>query len=210
MFKRPFNPIVKALMKREYGEIINKETISKMSMRKIIKIMHDDNMRDIGLYLHHVLDEWYKENQNNEDVFRDIKRIIRVCKIELNIIEEHNLALVDERSFSRQRTVKELEVGIKLLQSETVGIKFLNAELSIHDGEKYLLSEGVLLASNRRIIFLKKEDEPVSFYWKKINERDFNISGFNFKYSKNKYMIRIHDQPTLNATIKNLLDKRVK
>ena len=149
-------------------------------------------------------------NKNEEDVFRDIKGIIRSCKIDLNLVELHNLSLVDERSFSRSRTVKDLEVDIELASSESVGIKFMGAELLRFDGMKYILNEGILLISNRRIIFMKDLNDHKSFYWHIIIKKEFKNSGFSFINSKTKYVLRIHDQPTLNATIQNMLDKRVK
>ncbi|MCK5807190.1 MAG: hypothetical protein KAG91_02225 [Mycoplasmataceae bacterium] len=210
MFKRPFNPIERTLMKREYGKLINVDTISKLSMRKIIKLMPDENAKDIQLYLHLILNEWYELNIEDENIFRNIKKIIRNCKIEINIVESHNLSLIDERTFSRQRTVKDLEVEIELKQSESVGIKFLNAELLKLNNERYELLEGTLLISNRRIIFLYEDSEFSSFYWNRVANKQFLNNGFNFTYGRVKYIIRIHDQPTLNATINNLLDKRVK
>lgn len=208
MFKRPINPVMKKLLKMQYGQLVNAENISSLKGSFIKKTFKDEEPDKKDLYLHNVINEWWENSKKSEDEFDKLKKIIKRAKISLNQVEKHNLFLIEERIFSITRHIKVLEVSANLLPKEQVGVKFVNS--TIYKKEKTLstLASGDLLLTNRRIIITG--EEIIAVYWSAIKNIKYGSYGFEFAHKEETFVIRIHDQDTLNNTIKNFIKKRVK
>jgi hypothetical protein len=68
------------------------------------------------------------------------------------------------------------------------------------------LDDGNLNITNFRIMFITKQKIKY-FNWNKIYNVKHEKYGFCFSFKNENFVIRIHDQITLNNTIKNLYRK---
>ena len=208
MFKRPINIFVKKILQKQYDDQINADNILSLSSRNIKSIFKGEDEEYKEVFLHNLIDRWWNEQEQNFITFKNLKRIIKTSKIKLNQIEKHNLFLIEERIFSIDRHIKILEVSNPLLKDETVGAKFVNASVYTNDGKLKTFSEGDLLLTNRRILITSSGE--LSFFWSNIEDPKYPAYGFDFKYKDERFVIRIHDQITLNNTIQNFAKKKVK
>lgn len=199
------NFITKWLMKKQYSNEINKDNISKLSSRKINIILESESEKHRSQYIRFIIEEWLKSAIMNNSSLKELKKIIKKSQINLNEIEIHNLLLIEERIFSIDRHIKVLEVSNELDEKEFIGAKFSKADIYIKQDILKSYSKGDLLLSNQRIIV-----GETSFSWNKISDIKYYNYGFQFKFQSKIYLIRIHDQETLNNTIKNFGKKRVK
>ena len=211
MFKSKGNQFKLLLMKKEYGEYINEHTITAFNFKTAKKVMADESVEEAEHYLHYVFSKWFKNQVVNENLYRKTRSLIKSLKLQLTDIEKHNLLLVDEQVFSIDRHIKVLEVDIDLVAKEQVGVKFENAKLFrlIADDEELYNGSYELFLSNKRII-LKSEFEVKDFFWWDLTFEDYLDKGYAFNHDGKEYLLRIHDQITLNETIQNFKRKRLK
>ena len=207
MFKSDLNPINFYILKKQYWKKINDKNIESLKFSYVKKIFAED-LEILPRYLYKVVGIWYKNLDSPEDNINKIKKLIKRFKLNLTIIDKHDLQILEERYFSNIRHIKNLEFDINRMRKESFGIKFQDADLLKDDEKLVLITSGILLISNKRIVVRSESD--IEFKWINITNKTFNEYGFTFEHGKEKYTLRIHDQPTLNNTIKNLIHKRMK
>lgn len=213
MFKRQTNFFQSRLLKHKYQHLINAQNIEHLSSFKVWRILKKESFQNKQWYLHHVLNQWFKDNNVVSIKFLNrLKRIIRKNKIILNELEHHNLNLLEERIFSRMRHIKVLNVNLKLFNKEISYVRFDLAQVYINNKVKLLqLLEGELLMTNRRfIIYNSTLNQTMSFFYRNIETFLFKHYGLEITTSKGTFLIRIHDQVTLNQTFKNLIEKKIR
>lgn len=205
--QRFINPIDHEYMKRSYAHLVNEKNITELSRFKLKKIFKDEDKVLVDKYLHNVLNIWAAQNyKNDEHSYPHFKKLVKKVGINLNEVEKHDMLLLEERSFSLFRHIKILEVDIDLRPGETCGAKFVNA--TVNELTKMLkqLEKGDLMITNERII-LKGQTETLMFEYKDMKNQKFENYGFQFNIGSKKYVVRIHDQITLNNTLQNLFSK---
>lgn len=204
--QRFMNPIDLEYSRKFYADKVNVENIESLSRFKLKRIFKNEDKELVEKYLHNVLHRWAELNyKNDETSYAKFKKLIRKVGIELNEIEKHDLLILEERSFSLYRHIKILEVDVDLKKGETCGAKFTNSTLSLHEEFINQLEKGDLLVTNRRIIV--KGIQTHSFLFTQMKNKTYENFGFEFMYGSKKYLIRIHDQITLNNTLKNMFNK---
>ncbi|WKX02554.1 hypothetical protein [Candidatus Mycoplasma mahonii] len=198
------------LMEEQYRDKINYKNINIIPWYKIYFILKNETHRDREMFLHNLVDKWIVNSKlDDERLFINIKRIIRKTRIRLNDIELSQLFTLEERAFSIDRHIKIINSNIKLSKRESIGVKFTNAIL-FREKNMEKISKGDLLVSNKRIIVIGSDIE-LSFPFSKIESYEYKEYGFLFISNNNeKYLLRIHDQITLNNTICNIIQKKVK
>ncbi len=206
MFKRPLNIIITKIMDKKYKNIINQYNLESISFFKFKKIFKDEDKLWKESYIHNLINKWFLNQKENEITFKKLKWIIFKSRIQLNQIEKHNLFLIEERIFSIDRHIKILEVNEKLFAKEKVGAKFTNAKFFLNKELLIKLDDGNLNITNFRIMFITKQKIKY-FNWNKIYNVKHEKYGFCFSFKNENFVIRIHDQITLNNTIKNLYRK---
>lgn len=207
MLENKLNFIEKYLMKKTYSKYINSSNIEKITLREINSIFRDEPS-DKNKYSRFVLSEWLKIKDENEVTLKTLKRLIKKLNLELTTLEKHNLQILEERVFSSYRHIKELDIDYPKLRGEKFLIKFTDAELLQNNKRLLIINQGDLLISNKRIILRGSSNNE--FQWKQIGVKLFKGYGFEFVSNNKRYVIRIHDQITLNNTIENLIKKRLK
>ena len=70
-----------------------------------------------------------------------------------------------------------------------------------------MVGSGDLIGTNLKFIMNFNDETNAIFIRKKIGSYSFEEYGFKFHYEGHIYVIRIHDQISLNNTIKNLISK---
>lgn len=209
MFKRSINIVEKFLINRQYKDKVNVNNIASISHHELNEIFKHEDKEIVNVYLHNIIDDWWKKQEENETTFKKLKSIIRKTKIKLNQVEKHNLFLIEERTFSIDRHIKILDVNENLLDKEYVGVKFIDGRV-YEKGEKLIpYMSGDFLFSNFRIVIINKDDRK-SLYWENIEDIEFDDYGFSILHKDTWLVLRIHDQITLNNTLKNFLRKKVK
>ncbi len=208
MFKRYINPIKNKILKIQYGSIVNADNIISVSKFRIWMTFKNEDYDIINPYLHNVINDWANAQEiQNAKFYKTLKKLIKKTGIELNDIERHNLFLVEERMFSIDRHIKHIDVNFELLPKETVGIKFTKASFFKKTSRLNHIVKGDLLVSNKRIIM--DVATPILITFKEITSYSFKKYGFQFTTSsKETFVLRIHDQMTLNNTLKNLFTKK--
>ncbi|NQZ65997.1 MAG: hypothetical protein HRT99_02120 [Mycoplasmatales bacterium] len=209
MFSRKMNLITRELMNKQYSNYFNEKNLPELSRKKIDNIFKNETRKHRTEYIHYVLDKWFLDKPCNIKTIKELKSIIKKCNLKLNQIEIHNLELINERIFSIDRHIKKLEVSNELMKKENVWVKFERAEIYEYKNHLKTLLIGTLLLTNFRIIFIDDNNE-ISYYWKEIKKIEYLNYGFKFSFKRKTYLIRIHDQITLNNTIKNFANKRLK
>lgn len=211
MFEKRINWASRELMKVQYKNKINETNISSLTKRSIKKILKEETKTDREGFLLFLISKWIDlQEVKNVDFIKKLKRLIRKTKITLTENDIHDLTLLEERSFSEYRHIKILNVSTELEVKENVGVKYVKAQLYEHTKRLTLILEGDLLISNRRIFFENTDKEDVNFRWEEISSYSFRNYGFEFKVNDNTYVIRIHDQETLNNTLRNMISKKIK
>ena len=208
MFKRSYELPISIIINKQYKGIVDAENIFRLSKNKLRKIFKREDKDIKNIYLHNVIEKWWRNAEETEENFKLLKKIIRRCEIVLNQVETHNIFLIEERIFAKTRHIKQLDVNIDLKNKEVVGVKYLSAILYNKKTTLKRNIEGDLLISNKRLII--KGDNQIDFYWTNISNVKYENYGFEFKYKGAMYVIRIHDQQTLNNTIMNIYKKKVK
>ena len=209
------NKVLFLTMEYKYKNLLNWDNIESTSRFSINKILKKETLKDKQVFLHLTLDKWIVNMELEDDeLFKRLKKLIRKTKIKLTDIEKESLFVLEERSFSIDRHIKDIEVNLKLFKKEKVGVKFTNAKLFLNDKKLTLQHKGDLLITNRRIIIVVSkngQDTMIPFMFSKIEEYEYKDYGFVFRTKdEDEFVIRIHDQKTLNNTISNIISKRVK
>ena len=209
------NKVLFLTMEYKYKNLLNWDNIESTSRFSINKILKKETSKDKQVFLHLTLDKWIVNMELEDDeLFKRLKKLIRKTKIKLTDIEKESLFVLEERSFSIDRHIKDIEVNLKLFKKEKVGVKFTNAKLFLNDKKLTLQHKGDLLITNRRIIIVVSkngQDTMIPFMFSKIEEYEYKDYGFVFRTKdEDEFVIRIHDQKTLNNTISNIISKRVK
>lgn len=183
-----------------YRKKINKHNIDKLSSYKINKILQNEDPQIRFLYLHNVLFRFNKSYYKEDYIYLDkLKKIINKHKIILNTQETQFLYLLEERIFTRIRTLKILDSYYPFLKNENLYARYKKGKVYFLDKDRYkTIIHGELLLTNKRIIikaFEKQND--YEFYYNQMTETDLTSYGFEFYYGKEKVLIRTHDQLTL-------------
>lgn len=211
MFEKRANWAIIELMRLQYKNKINEDNIESLSWFKIKKILKDETPKDREIFLHSIISRWIKIHETRDvDFIKNLKAIIRKTKIKLNNLDTYDLVLLEERSFSSYRHIKILNVSAELEAKEHVGIKFVKAQLYQKTERLTLVLEGDLLISNKRIFFENVKDKAEMFFWDEIISYSYENYGFSFKIKNVNYVIRIHDQESLNNTLRNMISKKMK
>lgn len=200
------NPIDSKYMRVTYGALVNEENIFDLSKRKIRKVFKKEDKDIVEKYLHNIVDKWVAKNYKNDaGSIKVLKKLIKRVGITLDEMEQDNMLILEERAFSLYRHIKRLEFNVKLHENEYAGAKFTNAHL-FHGGKILVeLLDGEVIITNKRIIFIGKEE--ANFNFSKLKQIRYTNYGFEFNYDHVKYILRIHDQITLNNTMKNIFSK---
>ena len=209
MFKRPIDLINRVLVNKQYKKLVNADNIANITSHELNRIFFDEDESVVDTYLHNVIDEWWSKQEEDEQSFKKLKSIIKKTKIKLNQVDIHNIFLIEERVFSTDRHIKILDVNENLLDKEVVGAKFVDGRVYIRREQLVPYRDGDLLFSNKRIIVISKT-ERLSFFWEAITKIEFKEFGFTIHFKGKEYVFRIHDQITLNNTLKNFLNKKVR
>lgn len=211
MFKSDKFFVNQELMRIQYKSVLSEHNIANLSGFKIWRILKNESQNDRDAFMHFIISRWI-DLQPIKDVnfLKSLKQIIRRSRIKMTDVDKYELTLLEERSFSEYRHIKVLEVSTELMPREYVGVKYVNAQLYKKTQRLALLTEADLLVSNKRIILVEDEILLHSFHWDQILTYTYTSYGFEFTYGKEKFIIRIHDQETLNNTIKNMISKKVK
>ncbi|TCG10707.1 hypothetical protein [Mycoplasma marinum] len=229
MFKRKYNLALRPLIWAKYRTILNSENIETLSSKRINKIFENEDRDAKEWYLHLVVSQWF--SKNNEILSREtldkLHKIIKRCKLNLNEMEKHDLLIIEERIFSSERTLKILDTNHKLMFGEHVNARFKKCNLFIEQdtqfnfkisnknqiwtNKKYwkIKSTGILLISNKKFI-IETKDSVEKILFKNIIKYKHTKTGFEFKTNDGNFLLKIHDQETLNRTINSILRKRAK
>ena len=229
MFKRKYNIALAPLVWAKYRSMINAENIEELSYFKIKKIFKGEDSEAREWYIHRIVSQWFENQQENlsRDTMDKLKKIIKKTKMSLNELEKHEILKIEERIFSTERTLKVLDTYHALDSNEDVVARFNVSYLYTLEKEEITLRlskkkqfwteeevvrerySGSLLISNKRfIIELYKKTKEIRFedieeYWHK----DY---GFQFKKEDEIFVLRTHDQKTLNNTIDLIFRKKAK
>ncbi len=199
------------LMKIQYKNVLNENNIALLSAFRIARILKNEMAKDKDVFLHFLISKWVDAEENKGiDFIKSIKHLIRKTKITMSEVDKYELVLLEERSFSEYRHIKILEVSTFLINKEFVGIKFVNAQLYEKNKQLSLLKDVTLMISNKRIILEDSKMNIESFFWDKIKSFSYQNYGFEFTHINKKYVLRIHDQVTLNNTLRNMISKRIR
>ena len=199
-------------MRIEYKAEINEKNISSISNFKVKKILKNESLDDREGFILYLISKWViNQEVRDADFIKNLKRMFRKFKIKLTDTDMFELTLLEERSFSEYRHIKVLNVATELLPKENVGVKYTKAQLYSKTKRLDFVLEGDLLVSNKRIIFENNGNLQNEFYWDSVESYSYQNYGFEFT-TKNKesFVIRIHDQETLNNTMTNIISKKIK
>ncbi len=229
MFKRKYNIALAPLVWAKYRSIINVDNLEALTSRKINKIFKEEDNEAKEWYIHRIVSQWFKTQEQNlsRETMDKLKKIIKKTKMELNELEKHEIIKIEERIFSTERTLKILDTYHELMPNEVVVARFNMAYLYVIEKEEITLKltkkkqfwteedilkeryKGSLLISNKRfIIELNKKIKEIRFediegYWHKDH-------GFQFTMNNEIFVLRSHDQKTLNNTIDLIFRKKAK
>ncbi|WP_131613278.1 hypothetical protein [Mycoplasma todarodis] len=200
-----------------------------MSSHKIKKIFKGEETEAREWYIHRIVSQWFSEQEENlsRDTMDKLKKIIKKTKMQLNELEKHEMIKIEERIFSTERTLKILDTYHELLPNEVVVARFNMAYLYAMDKEEITLRiskkkqfwteedilrerySGSLLISNKRfIIELNKKIKEIKF--EDIESYRHKEHGFEFFMEDETFILRTHDQKTLNNTIDLIFRKKAK
>ncbi|WP_127942713.1 hypothetical protein [Mycoplasma sp. ATU-Cv-703] len=214
MVEQQLGQVSQRLWTIEYGQRVNWRTIEVLSRFELWRIFRRESPRLVNLYLHQVLKQWIKrQNQNSETFLTQLKRLIRKLGLSLNELEQHNLNLIEERVFSTFRHIKVLDVNFPFYKKEFAAARFLSGELYQvkKAGRLVILLKGELLITSRRFIIASAQTH-LSFSYRQLTRLSFETYGLQFGLAGHSttYVIRIHDQITLINTFINVVQKRVR
>ncbi len=229
MFKRKYNIALAPLVWAKYRSIINVENIESLSSHKIKKIFKNEDEEAKEWYLHRIISQWFSVHQEtlSRETFDKLKKIIKKSKIILNELEKHEILKIEERIFSTERTLKILDTYHELDVNEEVVARFNMAHFYILEKEEVTLKltkkkqfwteeefmkerySGSLLISNKRfIIELNNKTKEIRF--EGIESYSHKKYGFQFIMEDETFLLRTHDQKTLNNTIDLIFRKKAK
>lgn len=209
MFKEKMGILNSILLKKQYKELISAGNIESLSYGKIKKILKSEEHDVRNIYLHNVIADWWEKQDETYESFKKLKKLFKKTKINITDLDKYNLFLIEERIFSTQRHIKTIDVKMELLPKESVGVKYTKASLYERNKKLENINNGEVLFTNVRIIFIDKS-QTVSFNWEELSKVKYKYYGFEFRFNSKIYVIRIHDQKTLNNTLENFISKRVK
>ncbi len=229
MFKRKYNIALAPLVWAKYRSIINPDNLESFTSFKIKKIFKGEDQEAKDWYIHRIVSQWFEKQQDNlsRDTMDKLKKIIKKTKMQLNELEKHDILKIEERIFSTERTLKILDTYHELDSNEDVVARFNVSFLYVLEKEEITLKlskkkqfwseeeiarercSGSLLISNKRfIIELNKKIKEIRF--EDIDEYSHKEYGFQFKKDDEIFVLRTHDQTTLNNTIDLIFRKRTK
>lgn len=213
MFQKIEAKAIVTLMYFQYKDYLSEKNISTLSISQINKILFSEPQKYRDAYVRFVLGRWINHQSINSlsDV-ANVRKVLRKLRIVLSDDDLYDMELLEERAFSNERHIKVLEVDVALRKRESVGAKFENAKLfikNLQNEEFEFLCDANLLISNQRLI-VEAKDEVKFFDWTKINAFWLQKYGFEFIVNSQTYLLRIHDQETLNNTISNIIKKKAK
>ena len=207
-FENKINFIDLAYMKKQYGDFYNEKTAINFSIFKFKKLFNNEEPKLVLSYSIYIINKYIEQNYfENTQFLSLLKKLLWRARINLKDLNAQQLLLLEERVFSKNRNIKTLSTNFPIRKNERIGIKFTNAHLFKKLKNRFsLISNGQLLVSNSRIIFITNQKDFL-FYWKTITNINYNIGGFTFKYNDEQFTIAIHDNRALNNTIENYLLK---
>ncbi len=229
MFKRKYNLALSPLVWAKYRSIINIDNIESLSSFKIKKIFKCEDIEAKEWYIHRVVSQWFniqEKNLSRETMYR-LKKIIKKTKMNLNKVEKHEILKIEERIFSTERTLKNLDTNWKLSKHEILVAKFNRVQLYKIEKEEVTLkltnkkqfwseedilkekNAGSLSISNKSFI-IESNNKIKEIKFEEIESYSHEKHGFQFNKKNETFVLRAHDQVTLNNTIDLIFRKKAK
>lgn len=213
MFQKIEAKAIVSLMYFQYKDYLSEKNISNLSISQINKILFAESQKHKDAYVRFLLGRWISDQSiSSLSNVANVKKTLRKLRVKLSEEDLYDMELLEERAFSNERHIKVLEVDVSLRKRESVGAKFENAKLFVEnaeDNEFKLVCDANLFISNQRLI-VEAENEVRFFDWPKISAFWFKSYGFKFDFNHQTFLLRIHDQETLNNTISNIIKKKAR
>lgn len=203
-FNKVINPISAKYLRKYYFHRVNKENIEGLSAFRLKRIFPKKDLDLKEDFYKKVIYQWYEENKNYSwSFFARLKKIIRKSKVVLDEVQKHELIELEEQIFSLSRHIKILLVNLPLYKDEVAGVKFERARLYKKGDLLEEIETGDLIFTNKRLFVGSKH-----FTYKEIDEFAYRNYGWEFVIYSQVYLLQIHDQITLNNTLKNFFAKK--
>ena len=194
----------------KYKKKINVDNIDKLHKKKIDNILVNVDLNTKEVFIKNLLSKYHDKFYEESYPFLDkIKWIIHQNNIILNTREEQYMLLLEERIFSKIRTLKILDTHYPLNNSENLYARYSKGKTFIKRGNFFrIIRRGKLLITNKQVILQTPNNVAnLEFNYSKMRCIQYTKYGFIFKYKKDVFLLRAHDQKTLCNFIGRFITK---